>query len=877
MPSAKPAKKLFLVDAMGFIFRAFFAPMERLRSPSGMPTKVPYLFVQMLRRLMRDYQPEYLAVAFDLPEPTFRDKLFAEYKAKRPPMPEDLAMQLPYVKRLCEALRLPILAVPGYEADDVIGTLAEQAAKRKLDVYLITSDKDFMQLVGGNIRVMNPSKQDLLIDEAKVVEILGVPPDKVIDIMALMGDSIDNIPGAKGIGEKGARELIQRFGSVEAALKQADKVEGKRYREALQTQSDQVLMSKKLATISKDAPVKLELDQLTARDPDTEALRELYAELGFTSLLKELGPTAVRIAENQNRDYKILESPSELRKFLQDVPRDQDIAIWLELVPYEKTDEQEEEGFGSKVAAIEFSAAAGSARIARLLAGDVEREKWMAELGPWLADATRPKIVHDPKLIALLLGPVAGIRHATMLYSYLLRPTTSNHEIAEVVLRHMNLALDGKSGERADYLRQLAPVLREQVETQKLEKLYAEIDLPLAPVLAQMEEYGVRVDPEALAAMSAVLEGEIRSLEKSIWEMSGVEFNVNSPQQLAEILFDKLSLQPPARRGKARSTAADVLEALALTHDLPKKVLEYREVSKLKSTYVDALPLLIHKETGRLHTRFSQTGTATGRLSSYEPNLQNIPVRSELGRQIRAAFAAAPGMTMLSADYSQIELRILAHLSEDPVLTDAFRHEEDIHARTAQEVFGVGPMAQTKEHRRVAKVINFGIIYGLSAFGLAQQLGTDTREAAQFINAYFTKYRGVKTFLDKTIADTRKNLYTATLFGRTRPIPEINSPQVSLRNFAERTALNSPIQGTAADLIKIAMIQIAKRLSEEKFKSRMILQVHDELLFEAPPNELKRLSALVKECMENAHPLSVPVQVDLKAGPNWRDMKEIKS
>ena len=875
MPSLKPAKKLFLVDAMGFIFRAFFAPMERLRSPTGMPTKVPYLFVQMLRRLMRDFQPDYLAVAFDLPEPTFRDKLFAEYKAKRPPMPEDLAMQLPYVKRLCEALRLPILAVPGYEADDIIGTLSEQAAKRKLDVYIITSDKDMLQLVGGNIRVLIPTKQDLLVDEAKVVELLGVPPGKVTDVMALMGDSIDNIPGAKGIGEKGARELIQRFGSVEEALKQADKVEGKRYREALQTQSEQVLMSKKLATISKDAPVKLELDQLTARDPDTEVLRELYAELGFTSLLKELGPTAVRMAEH--RDYTALESPAALRKFLSQIPREQEIAVWLELVPYEETDEQEEEGFGSRVAAVELSAAAGSARIARFPAGDAEREKWMAELRPWLADAARPKIVHDPKLFTLLMGAVAGIRHATMLYSYLLRPTTSNHEIAEAVLRSMNLTLAGQSGERADCLRQLAPVLRAQVEAQGLANLYETIDLPLAPVLAQMEEHGVRVDPEALAAMSATMEGEIRSLEKSIWEISGTQFNVNSPQQLAEILFDKLSLQPPPRRGKARSTAADVLEALALTHDLPKKVLEYREVSKLKSTYVDTLPLLIHKDTGRLHTRFSQTGTATGRLSSYEPNLQNIPVKSELGRQIRAAFAAAPGMTMLSADYSQIELRILAHLSEDPVLTDAFRHEEDIHARTAQEVFGVGPMAQTKEHRRVAKVINFGIIYGLSAFGLAQQLGTDTREAAQFINAYFTKYRGVKTFLDKTVADVRKNLYTTTLFGRTRPIPEINSPQVNLRNFAERTALNSPIQGTAADLIKIAMIQIAQRLSQEKFKSKMILQVHDELLFEAPPNELKRLSILVKDSMENAYALSVPVKVDLKAGPNWRDMNEIKN
>jgi DNA polymerase-1 len=495
-------------------------------------------------------------------------------------------------------------------------------------------------------------------------------------------------------------------------------------------------------------------------------------------------------------------------------------------------------------------------------------------LAPWLTDAARPKIVHDQKLMAVLLGPVAGIRHATMLYSYLLRPTTAKHRFDDVVLRFLNLTFAGQVGERADSLQRLAPVLRQQVEAQELAKIYETMDLPLAPVLALMEQHGVRVDPEALATMSATMETEIRTLEKSIWELANAQFNINSPAQLAEILFDKMNLQPPGRGAKARSTAADILEVLALTHELPKKVLEFREIAKLKSTYVDALPRLINTETGRLHTRLCQTGTATGRLSSSEPNLQNIPVRSELGRQIRAAFAADKGMTLFSADYSQIELRVLAHLSQDAVLTEAFRKGEDIHARTAQEVFGVAPGLQTAEHRRVAKVINFGIIYGLSAFGLAQQLGTDTKEAAKFIAAYFEQYRGVKRFLDRTIEETRKSGFTRTMFGRIRPIPEINSPQMNMRNFAERTALNTPIQGTAADLIKLAMIEIARRLPEEGFKAKMILQVHDELLFEAPPGELNRLGALVKECMEAAHPLSVPLKVDLKAGPNWRDMNE---
>jgi DNA polymerase-1 len=461
-----------------------------------------------------------------------------------------------------------------------------------------------------------------------------------------------------------------------------------------------------------------------------------------------------------------------------------------------------------------------------------------------------------------------------MLYSYLLRPTTSKHSLADAVLRQENVTLSGAPGEHADHLQRIAPLLRKEVEAQGLAKLYETIDLPLAPVLAAMERHGVRVDRKALAKMSATMEREIRALEKTIWKLAGSEFNINSPQQLAEILFDKMNLTLGGRRrSKPRSTAADVLEELALTHELPRKVLEYREISKLKSTYVDALPKLIHPETGRLHTSFSQTGTATGRLSSSNPNLQNIPVRSELGREIRAAFVAAPGHTLLSADYSQIELRILAHFSEDPVLVEAFRTGQDIHARTAQEVFGVGPLAQTAEHRRVAKAINFGIIYGQTPFGLAAQLGIDQKEAAKFIAAYFARYRGVKEYLDSSLAKARKAGVTRTMFGRLRPLPEINSPQPNLRNVAERTALNTPLQGTAADLIKLAMVAIDRQLPAEGLRARMILQVHDELLFELPEEELDRLSALVRHAMENVDTLLVPVVVDMKAGPNWRDMK----
>ncbi len=864
----KTSSRLFLIDAMGYIFRAYHAPMERLRSPSGMPTKVPYLFANMLRRLVRDWNPEYLGVVFDVAAPTFRDKLFAEYKAQRPPMPEDLSVQLPYVRRYCEAMRLAQLEYEGYEADDVIGTLARLGAEKKLDVYIVTSDKDFMQLVDGNIRVLIPTKEDLVVDRAKVNELLGVPPERVVDVMALTGDTIDNVPGAKGIGAKGARDLINRFGSVEAALEHAEEVEGKRYREALLGQREQVLLSKQLTTIHTDVPVELDLDALRHEEPDIEALRKLYGELGFSSLLRELAPAP---AEEEG-EYRKLESRQALEKFLAGIKPGQETAIWLQVVP-----EDAEPGYGSRVVSVELSTKPGSGAVAWV----DEKGAMLGALGKWLGDASRPKVVHDAKLVELLAasdedGGLVGVRHAVDLYSYLLRPTTARHRLEDIVIRRLNVALRGSAGERADYLLRTAPLLRNDVEEQKLTEVYERIDLPLTPVLARMERHGVGVDREALESFSAATEEEIQRLEGKIYELAGYQFNVNSTQQLGEVLFDKLNLPVPRRRGKGkvRSTAADVLEELAPLHPLPAIVMEYRESAKLKSTYADALPRLIHEGTGRIHPRFSQTGTSTGRLSCSSPNLQNIPVRTELGRKIRAGFVAPADWQLISADYSQIELRVMAHLSGDPVLTEAFRTGEDIHSRTAQEVFGVGPLAQTAEHRRVAKVINFGILYGLSPFGLARQLQIPQKEAAQFIARYFERYQGVKTWIDRQLESVRKTGFTRTHYGRIRPIPEINATQPAMRGLAERTALNTPVQGTAADLMKLAMIETDRRLTAAGLRARMTLQVHDELVFEVPKEEAGALKQLVRQAMEQVHPLEVPLAVEIKSGPNWRDMEE---
>jgi len=875
-------QRLFLIDAMSFIFRAYHA-MARQRGMStrkGLPTAAIYVFVNMLRKLRDDFSPQYLAAVFDVAAPTFRDQQYKEYKANRSEMPGDLAQQIPYIRRALEGYRIPILEVSGYEADDVIGTLATKAAARGRSVYVVSSDKDMLQLVNDHVLVLNPPKDNLICDAAKVEEILGVPPEHVVDVMALRGDSIDNIPGAPGIGDKGSVEIIRRFGTVEAALDRAAEVERKTYRESLQNNRDQVLLSKQLATIKCDVDIELDVENMHAGEPDVEALRTLFTELEFTSLLKEVLPVVEAAAGN----YREAESAADVELAVRGLAPGSALAIAVEAdfgPPESEAEEEHEEALLplaaekdkdiEKARAVAISIAPGSAlTIApESLARPV--------LTSTLANENVPKAVHDWKTALRVLEGTAlrGVQHDTRLYSYLLDPTYSSHTIPEVVLRRFNLKLSGSLAEAADITGRLADALRKEVEEAGLLKIYEEIDLPLVPVLTRMEQAGVAVDRNALGKMSERLESEIDVKAKEIYECCGAEFNINSPKQLGEVLFNKLNLPKPVKYGKGRtiSTAVDVLEGLAADHQAPKLVLEYRQLSKLKSTYVDALPALLSRTSGRLHTTFDQTGTATGRLSSANPNLQNIPIRTEVGREIRAAFTAAPGHLLLAADYSQIELRLLAHFSKDPLLVEAFRRGDDIHTLTASQVFGVPPLMVTPDHRRQAKVVNFGIVYGLSAFGLSQNLGIETSEAKKFIDAYFEKYRGVRAFIDRTLEETRRDGRVKTLFGRVRPIPDINSKNFNLRGFAERTAVNTPLQGTAADLIKIAMIRIDAAILERGLKSRMTLQVHDELVFEVPEAEMDGMRSLVREQMESAHLLSVPLMVEIGVGKNWRDLE----
>ncbi len=891
---------------MSFIFRAYHA-MARQRGMStktGLPTAATYVFVNMLRKLRDDFSPEYLAAVFDVAAPTFRDQqaegltsvrrfdlktqTFQEieyhgYKANRKEMPGDLAQQLPYIRRALEAYRIPILELGGYEADDVIGTLARKAVEQSYSVYVVSSDKDMLQLVNDRIHVLNPPKDNLICDAAKVEEILGVPPERVIDVMALRGDSIDNIPGAPGIGDKGSVELIRRFGSVEQALDRAVEVEKKTYRESLQSNRDNILLSKKLVTIDCNVPIELDANAMKVGEPDVEALRALFTELEFSSLLKELLP----VVEVSEAHYTEAKSAVDVEAVLKSVSSAGALAVAVEAESEAPEDETEEEESGSGMLAltseppaiqrprdIAISATHGVA-----VTVSSEAEEATSKLKAALVDESLPKAIHDYKSATHVLErqgiTLAGVDYDPMLYSYLLDPTYSSHRLADVALRRFNLKLSGTLPEAADITGRLATALRREVEEAGLLKLYEEIDLPLVPVLARMEHAGVKIDRAALAEMSSRLEREIDAKAKEIYQHAGIEFNISSPKQLGDVLFNKLNLPKPVKYGKGKtiSTAVDVLEGLAESHDVPRLVLEYRQLTKLKSTYVDALPALLNPASGRLHTTFGQTGTATGRLSSANPNLQNIPIRTELGREIRAAFTAEPGHVLLAADYSQIELRLLAHFSKDPLLVEAYRRGDDIHTLTASQVFGVPPLMVTPEHRRQAKVVNFGIVYGLSAFGLSQNLGIEPGEAKQFINAYFERYGGVRAFIDRTLDEARREGKVKTLFGRVRPIPDINSKNANLRGFAERTAVNTPLQGTAADLIKIAMIRIDAALRERGLKSRMTLQVHDELVFEVPEAEIEVMRTLVREQMEKVHPLTVPLLVEIGVGSNWRDLE----
>jgi DNA polymerase-1 len=745
--------------------------------------------------------------------------------------------------------------------------------------------------VNEKVHVLNPPKDNLICDAAKVEEILGVPPSKVVDVMALRGDAVDNIPGAPGIGDKGSVELIQRFGSVEQALEHAAEVEKKTYRESLQNNRDNILYSKQLVTIDCDVAVELDVAAMKAGEPDVESLRALFAELEFTSLLKELLP----VVEVKEGDYREIASKAEFEDYLRGLGEGAPLAL---AIPTEHTEsiyaegaveDEEPQPAQSGLLALQPANAEDQSAAAKRIAVSnapgagamiaLEDRALADRVKSALEDAAVPKTVHDLKLALhyfLEQGiALAGVKHDSMLYSYLLDPTYSSHSLPEVALRRFNLKMSGNLAEAADVTGRLASALRIEIDEQGLTSVYEEIDAPLVPVLARMEDAGVKVDPAVLGEMSVKLQREAATKARDIYERCGMEFNINSPKQLGDVLFNKLALPMPSKYGKGKkiSTAVDVLEGLAADHEVPRLVLEYRQLTKLKSTYVDALPALIRSQSGRVHTTFGQTGTATGRLSSANPNLQNIPIRTELGREIRAAFIAEPGHVLLAADYSQIELRLLAHFSKDKLLVEAFRRGDDIHTLTASQVFGVPPLMVTPEHRRQAKVVNFGIVYGLSAFGLSQQLGIEPGEARKFIDAYFEKYAGVRAFIDATIEQTRRDQKVKTLFGRIRPIPDINSKNATQRGFAERTAVNTPLQGTAADLIKLAMIRIDKEIRKRGLKSRMTLQVHDELVFEVPESEVDVMRPLVREHMEEGYSLAVPLRVEIGVGTNWRDME----
>jgi len=905
--------RIFLIDTMGFIFRAYHA-MERMGRPmstkTGIPTSATYVFVNMLRKLRSDFGPQYLAAVFDVAAPTFRDKQataitsvrkfdsktqtyvdkpYEGYKANRKAMPDDLTQQVPYIRRALAAYRIPILEVPGFEADDVIGTLARKAVDDGYSVFIVSSDKDMMQLVNDRICVLNPPKDNLICDAAKVEEILGVPPDKIVDVMALRGDAIDNIPSAPGIGDKGSVELIQRFGSVEAALDHAAEVDRKTYRESLQNNRDNILIAKQLVTIDTNVAVEFEPEKMRAQEPDPVAARALFTELEFTTLVQDFLTESIELGETEYREAKsaaAVEAVLALARKPGAV-----LAIALEssatgpIAPEADSSEEQETDQLSLTAAEPSAAPAISHRVAisaeagKALTVALDDSETSAPLKQALADESLTKTVHNYKSAMHVLSQqgltLAGVRHDPLLYAYLLDPTYSTYGLSETAFRKFSLKMGPSPAEAADVTLRLTEKLRAEVNEAGLRKVYDEIDLPLVPVLARMEEAGVKLDCEVLAEMSQRLEHQIEAKAREIYDKSGFEFNVNSPKQLGDVLFNKLNLPKPMKYGKGKtiSTAVDVLEGLAAEHEVPRMVLDYRQLSKLKSTYVDALPALLNSCTLRLHTTFNMAGSATGRLSSVNPNLQNIPIRTELGREIRAAFIAEPGHVLLSADYSQIELRLLAHFSDDRLLVEAYRAGEDIHTLTASQVFGVPPLMVEAEHRRRAKAVNFGIVYGLSPFGLSQQIGIDTKEAKRFIEAYFEKYSGVREFIDRTLEQARRDQKVTTLFGRVRPIPDIHSKNFNLRGFAERTAVNTPLQGTAADLIKIAMIRIDAELREHKLRSRMLLQVHDELVFEVPEGEVDTMKRLVTERMEHVHELKVPLKVEVGTGPNWRDLE----
>ena len=897
MPS-KPT--LYLIDGSSQMYRAYHAPIRTgegslLRNAAGLPTNAVYIFVTMLRKLIKEHTPQYIAASFDLPGRTFRDELASDYKANRAPMPGDLAVQIPLVHRACEALGVPIITHERYEADDVIGTMTERAAAAGYDVAIVTGDKDFFQLVRDGIRVFNPREEGTWYDAQGVQEKFGVRPAQVVDVLALMGDSIDNVKGVPGIGEKGAQTLISTYGSLDALLSHASQVPNKRYREALLNHTDEAHASRELLRIHTNVPVEFKIDDLKYRGASPADCYSLFSELGFTTLVVEYAPTA----QTTNADYRLVTDAGGLAALASELRTAGRFALHV------VTDGT---SISSGIVGAAFAVSAQEARYVPLRHQGMHNgpqlamaEAW-ASLQPIIEDPSIEKIGHDLKADAVALAhhgvTLNGIGLDTMLASYLLDATKSSHPIEATSLEYLGYkALEqedvcGRGAkavalsntppeavltyacERADLALQLERRLSPLLTSGGLDAVYRTLERPLIPVLVDMERAGVKIDGPALAAQSQRLERDMAALNAQIFEVAGEPFNISSPQQLSRILFDKLQLPTLKRNVKTKtaSTAAAVLEELALAHDLPRLILEWRELQKLKSTYIDALPQLVNPETGRVHTCFNQAVAATGRLSSSDPNLQNIPIRTELGREIRRAFIAEPGHLLISADYSQIELRVLAHLSGDESLIDAFRRGEDIHDRTALKVFGDHSGRDKHGLRATAKMINYALLYGKTAFTLSKDIGVTPQAAQEFIDAYFAGFPRVRAFIDRTLDEARASGVVKTMYGRRRGVPDLTSKNMQMRMAAERVAVNLPIQGTAADIMKRAMIDVHEALRGRP-DARMILTVHDELLFEVPAAKADDVAALVRDKMQGAATLAVPLTVDVGIGPNWKDAK----
>jgi len=895
---AKPV--LYLIDGSSQMYRAFHAPVRTaeggiLRNAAGKPTNAVYIFVTMLRKLIADHKPEYIAASFDLPGRTFRDDMVADYKANRAPMPDDLAVQIPMVHAACEALGVPILNSERYEADDVIGTLATKAQTAGFEVVVVTMDKDFFQLVHDGLRVFNPREEGTWYDVAGVKEKFGVPPEQVVDVMALMGDTIDNIKGVPGIGEKGAKELIGKYGSVENLIAHASELTPKR-RETLLANVDAARQSRELATIHTSVPVDFEPQKLRFGGTARERCFKIFSELGFTTLSREFAPTAGSVT----KDYRIVNTAADLRTL---ADRLQAAGAFAFRVLVDRPSAMQ-----ASIVGFAFSTAARDADYVpvghRALGGipSMPLDEALELLGPLFANPAITKSGHDLKFDAIVLGrheiALGGLGTDTMLASYLLDATRNAHKIEDLSLEHtayralaeedicgkgvkalslaevpVEAAVD-YAGERADLVGQLAPLLSDQLDKEQLTGVYRSLELPLIPVLVDVERAGVRIDVPSLLTQSQRVDQELSRLMRQVFELAGGEFNIGSPKQLAEVLFERLQLPVLKRTGtsKAPSTAVEVLEELALTHELPRLILDWRGMSKLKGTYIDALPQLVNAQTGRVHTSFNQAVAATGRLSSSDPNLQNIPIRTELGREIRGAFIADPGNVLISADYSQIELRVLAHMAEDETLIEAFRRGDDIHDQTAERVFGASSSLDKHRRRSIAKMINYALLYGKTAFTLSKDIGVTPQVAQQFIDSYFSGFPRVRQFLDRTLDEARASGVVKTLYGRRRRVPEINSRNFQDRGRAERETLNMPIQGTAADIMKRAMIDTHAALKNRP-QARMILTVHDELVFEVPKAEADEFAALVKHSMQSAAELAVPLTVDVGIGENWKEAK----